>query len=760
MFLTAQAIRFLDLLCAHRTSPAGLCPPPVGFFCSFSGLVSLRPSANPLHSVKTFQFLLHFPCLSPFQHSASLQLTENSQFSMTDLLRSSELIQSLFTEIIKSYNVFMENLTVKKYTLKKVQTESIYKIDYEKELNPSQLEAVKQKEGAVLVIAGAGSGKTRTLTYRVARLIEDGINPKNILLLTFTKKAAQEMLSRAAIVLDSRCEQVEGGTFHSFANRILRQYSSVLELTNNFTITDRADSEDIINHIRSQVINKQEKRFPKKHTILDIYSKAVNKVMPSEEVIASEFKQFEHCTEKINQIIVKYNEYKRKNSILDYDDLLLYLRTLLESKPDIRKKLSDKYKYIMVDEYQDTNTIQAQIIKLLASEHNNVMAVGDDSQSIYSFRGANFKNILNFPEIFENTKIIKLEQNYRSSQNILALANELLLKAKEKYTKTLFSTIESPVKPALISAADMKTEAEFIVQRVLELSEEENILLNDICVLARSARMTYNLEIELAKKGIPYKKFGGMKFIETAHIKDIIAYLRVILNPSDIISYTRILLLLDGIGNQSANKLLPVLTSPDGIKDIKLPVKNPEQIIKLTDMLNSAQKDIFSPSKIVKKVIEYYEPILTDKYDDYTKRQKDLEHFYALSEKYMSLEDFLSDLALEPPDTSVSDIEEGAHKDEFLTLSTIHSAKGLEYKAVFIIGAVDGRFPSVFSFNSTEEMDEELRLMYVAVTRAKTHLAITYTIDMFDYSTGMVLSKPSRFFDGISQDILEKWIID
>ncbi len=654
----------------------------------------------------------------------------------------------------------MENLTVKKYTLKKINTDIVYKIDYEKELNPAQLEAVKQKDGAVLVIAGAGSGKTRTLTYRVARLIEDGINPKNILLLTFTKKAAQEMLSRAAIVLDSRCEQVEGGTFHSFANKILRQYSSLLELTNNFTITDRTDSEDIINHIRSRVVNKQEKRFPKKHTILDIYSKAVNKNMPSDEVIESEFKQFEHCTEKINQIIVEYNEYKRKNSILDYDDLLLYLRTLLESKPDIRKKLSNKYKYIMVDEYQDTNTIQAQIIKLLASEHNNVMAVGDDSQSIYSFRGANFKNILNFPEIFDNTKIIKLEQNYRSSQNILALANELLLKAKEKYSKNLFSTIENSIKPALISAADMKTEAEFIVQRVLELSEEENIPLNDICVLARSARMTYNLEIELAKKSIPYKKFGGMKFIETAHIKDVIAYLRVILNRSDIISYTRILLLLDGIGNQSANKLLPVLTSPEGVKNIKLPVKNPEQIIKLTDLINSSKKDIFAPAKIVKKVIEYYEPILTNKYDDYTKRQKDLEHFYALSEKYMSLEDFLSDLALEPPDTSVSDIEEGANKDEYLTLSTIHSAKGLEYKAVFIIGAVDGRFPSVFSFNSTEEMDEELRLMYVAVTRAKTHLSITYPIDMFDYSTGMVLSKPSRFFDGISQDILEKWIID
>ncbi len=655
----------------------------------------------------------------------------------------------------------MNNLTVKKYTLKRIETKSEYKIDYEKELNPRQLEAVVQKDGAILVIAGAGSGKTKTLTYRVARLIEDGINPKNILLLTFTKKAAQEMLSRAVIVLDSRCEQVEGGTFHSFANLVLRKYSSFLELKNNFTITDRADAEDIINHIRAKVINKQEKRFPKKHTILDIYSKAVNKNTPSDGIIVKEYKQFEHCTEKINEIIRQYNDYKRNNSILDYDDLLLYLKTLLESNSGIRKKLSEQYKYIMVDEYQDTNTIQAQIVRLLASEHNNVMAVGDDSQSIYSFRGADFKNILNFPSIFENTKIIKLEQNYRSSQNILALANEILLKAREKYTKTLFSLIENPIKPAIISAVDSKTEAEFIVQRILELSEEENIPLDDICVLARSARMTYNLEIELAKRAIPYKKFGGMKFIETAHIKDVIAHLRVILNPSDIISYTRILLLLDGIGTQSANKLLPVLTSEYNNDNVlKLPVKNPDAVLRLTSLLSESRKNMFNPSEVVKAVLDYYHPILTDKYDDYTKREKDLEHFLHLSEKYLSLEDFLSDLALEPPDSSVDDIEAGAAKDEYLTLSTIHSAKGLEYKAVFIIGAVDGRFPSTFSFNSPEELDEELRLMYVAVTRAKTHLFITYPIDMFDYSTGMVLSKPSRFLDGISQDILEKWIIE
>lgn len=654
----------------------------------------------------------------------------------------------------------MDNLTVKKYKLKRVSTEIQYKIDYEKELNPSQYEAVIQKEGPILVIAGAGSGKTKTLTYRVARLIEDGINPENILLLTFTKKAAREMLSRAAIVLDSRCEKVAGGTFHSFSNIILRKYSSFLELKNNFTITDRADAEDIINHIRSKVINKQEKRFPKKNTILDIYSKVINKNLPSNEIINSEYKQFEHCCEKINEIIIQYNNYKRENSILDYDDLLLYLKILLETNSDIRKKLSSKYKYIMVDEYQDTNTIQAQIIKLLASEHNNVMAVGDDSQSIYSFRGANYKNILEFPDIFENTKIIKLEQNYRSSQNILTLANEILLKAKEKYTKTLFSTIKSPIKPALICASDTKSEAEFIVQRILELSEEENIDLKDICVLARSARMTYNLEIELAKKNIPYKKFGGMKFIETAHIKDVIAYLKVIINPSDVISYTRILLLIDGIGTQSANKLLPVLTSQSNIDKQSLPVKNSQAVMELTKLLDSQRNDIYTPSKIVQNILNYYEPLLTERYDDYSKRQKDLEHFYALSEKYISLEDFLSDLALEPPDSSVSDIESGANKDEYLTLSTIHSAKGLEYKAVFIIGAVDGRFPSVFSFNSAEELDEELRLMYVAVTRAKTHLSITYPIDMFDRTTNMVLSKPSRFLDGISQEILEKWIVE
>ena len=662
----------------------------------------------------------------------------------------------------------MENLipektsapAVKKYVLKKQDTSSQYKINYEKELNPAQLEAVKFKNGPVLVIAGAGSGKTKTLTFRVARLIESGIKPENILLLTFTKKAADEMLNRAVMILDSRCEKVAGGTFHSFSNYILRKYSNLLELRNNFTIIDRADAEDVINHLRGSVIGKQEKRFPRKGTILDIYSKAINKNMTAEEVIESEYNQFSHCIEKINEISKQYIAYKRQNSLLDYDDLLLYLRTLLQSNDDIRKKLSNQYKYILIDEYQDTNSLQADIIKLLASEHNNVMAVGDDSQSIYSFRGANFRNILDFPAIFPDTKIIKLEQNYRSSQNILALTNEIIKKAKEKYTKNLFSDIVFPEKPALICMNDMQTEAEFVAQRVLEL-QEEDISLNDIAVLCRSARMTYNLEIELAKRAIPYRKFGGLKFIETAHVKDVIAHLRVILNPYDIISLNRILLLLDGVGNQTAMKLLPMLSSEKiETEKLMLPSKSSESIKKLLLTLDEQRKNLLNPSQIVEKVLAYYEPILIDKYDDYTKRFKDLEHFLYLSSQYNNLEDFLSDLALEPPDSSVSEVEDGAQKDEYLTLSTIHSAKGLEWKAVFIIGAVDGRFPSVYSFNSEEELDEELRLMYVAATRAKSYLYITYPIDMFDYSSGMVLSKPSRFLDGIEQDILEKWVLE
>lgn len=653
----------------------------------------------------------------------------------------------------------MQEIITKKYTLKKI-TNSIkeYKINYEKELNPAQLEAVLHKNGPLLIIAGAGSGKTKTLTYKVARLIEDGISPENILLLTFTRRAAKEMISRAETVLSTGLKKITGGTFHSFANLILRRYARYADLKNNFTVLDRSDAEDIINHIRSKTLDKKDKRFPKKSTILDIYSKTINKDLNIEELIKTEFKQFEHCTEKIIEIAKLYNEYKKEHSLLDYDDLLLYLKALLLSNSSVRKKISEKYKYILIDEYQDTNSIQAQIVKLLSETHNNVTAVGDDSQSIYSFRGANFKNILEFPKIYENCKIVTLEQNYRSSQNILDLANEILKKAKEKYSKELFSTIESPEKPALICCEDTRSEGEFVVQRILEFCNEEALPLDDIAVLARSASLMYDVETELIKQKIPYKKIGGLKFTETAHVKDITAYLRVILNPYDEISLTRILLLQNGIGTAAVNKLLPVLTNSETIPQT-LPIKASQQkdLTELFSLINETRKNIFSPQNVTEKVIEYYEPVMFSHYDDAEKRAKDLEHILYLSSKYNELDSFLSDLALEPPEMSVTDAEEGAVLDEQLTLSTIHGAKGTEYKAVFIIGAVDGRFPSIYSFNSSEELDEELRLFYVAVTRAKTHLFISYPSDMFDRATGMVLSKPSRFTDNISPEILEKW---
>ncbi|MCR5265503.1 MAG: ATP-dependent helicase [Cyanobacteria bacterium RUI128] len=653
----------------------------------------------------------------------------------------------------------------KKYVLKKRGGKSgsiTYKVDYEKELNDAQLEAVKVKDGAVLVIAGAGSGKTKTLTYRVARLIEDGVRPENILLLTFTRKASAEMLNRATAVLDDRCENVAGGTFHSFANMILRKYSKILGLKNNFTIMDSADAEDVINHITAKLYPKKEKRFPKKSTILEIYSKSVNKEIPTKKVIETEFSQFEHCTEQIIEIHKAYVNYKRENSLFDYDDLLLYLKFLMEDNENIRKKLSNQYKYILVDEYQDTNTLQADIVKLLASEHNNVMAVGDDAQSIYSFRGANYRNIMDFPKLFDNVKIIKLEQNYRSTQPILNLTNKIIAQAKEKYTKTLFSDIKSDIMPALICAKDSQMEADFICQRVLELLDED-VNLSDICVLARNSRMSFNLEIELSKRGIPFQKFGGPKFMETAHIKDIVAHLRVILNPDDEVSLGRILLLLKGVGAQTANSIIPIIKSEHEF-DIKL---LPSDLLKKKEksfkpLFDVIKKEIVSPKSlqdIVEDIINYYRPILKEKYDDYKKREKDLEHFLYLSTQYSKLSDFLSDLALEPPDRSVEGMYQKNIKDECLTISTIHSAKGLEWDSVFIIGAVDGRFPSAYSFNSPEEMDEELRLMYVAATRAKNNLYITYPVNMYDYSMNMVLSKPSRFLDDIDEDTLESWDI-
>ncbi len=655
---------------------------------------------------------------------------------------------------------------MKKYSLKTIETkgEKPYKIKYEEELNEAQLKAVEVVEGPILVIAGAGSGKTRTLVYRVARLVEEGIKPEHILLLTFTRKASQEMLRRASEILDERCGKVSGGTFHSFANAILRRYSNLIGFNSNFTILDRGDSEDVINLIRSQFgFHKKESRFPRKQAVTNVISKSINKGCSIEDVLIEDYPQFLENSNDLQKIYEEYKSYKKAKSIMDYDDLLIYLRILLQENDEIRAKLSNFYRFIMIDEYQDTNRLQANIARLLASEHQNIMAVGDDSQSIYSFRGANFRNIMDFPKIFPNTKIITIEQNYRSTQSVLDLTNEIIERAKEKYSKTLFTRKEGRRKPVFIETQNENYQSKFIVQRVLEL-REEGIPLNNISVLFRAAWHSNDLEIELATHNIPYVKYGGFKFIETAHVKDIIAHLRIAFNPLDSISWHRALLLIEGIGPKTANDIASeIVDNKRGlhflIKNRFLEKKYHKDLSRLSSTIEWISVNETVPAEQIRILLEYYKPLLESKYDDFNKRVNDLYSLVKICERYDNLEQFLVDVTLEP--LEISQIDAGVTDKENLTLSTIHSAKGLEWHTVFIIFLVDGYLPSSYSLESEENIEEERRLFYVATTRAKENLymikpGIEYTGRGYFNQSYSGFSRVSRFLS--EGDILKKYV--
>jgi DNA helicase-2/ATP-dependent DNA helicase PcrA len=641
-------------------------------------------------------------------------------------------------------------MSPKKYKLKRIHSQNIVKqvdeskfvINYQQELNPSQYEAAAATEGAYLIIAGAGTGKTRTLVYRVARLIESGYDPNSILLLTFTRKAANEMMRRASLLLDDRCSKIRGGTFHSFANVTLRKYAKAIGLNSSFTILDQGDSADIINLIRSQdgfIDNK--KRFPKKDTLNKIFSFSVNTGKSIEEIIEEDYPHFIPLLEKILDIQKVFVQYKEKNNLLDYDDLLIYLRDFLFSGSAAVKSLLSTIKFIMVDEYQDTNHIQAKIVKGLAHYSGNVMVVGDDAQSIYSFRGANFRNIMDFPKLFDNVEIIKIEENYRSVQSVLDFANHIYDGAIEKYTKVLYTSKKGGALPYIVASA------------------------NAISVLFRSSFFSFDLEIELAKANIPFQKFGGMKFIETAHIKDVLAFLRIASNPKDIISWYRVLLLHEGVGPKSAQRVLDELataritietTPKKGDKNI-IHTKNLSDLFVLLYKIHTIK---MPPTEKVQMVYDYYHPLFKAKYDDFNKRKKDLEIFVNISENYRSLDSLLSDMAIEPMIDSMIEIEGTDKEDEYLTLSTIHSAKGLEWHSVFIIHAIDGYFPSTRSAEKLDTLEEERRLMYVASTRAKQNLFVTYPMNMYDREAGTTLSKPSRFISDISSDKAEGWLVE
>jgi DNA helicase-2/ATP-dependent DNA helicase PcrA len=570
------------------------------------------------------------------------------------------------------------------------------------------------------------------------------------------------MLQRAGLLIGARSERVAGGTFHSVANTLLRRYGRPIGLEPGFTILDRGDAEDLIALIRNQLgFNEKDKRFPRKGTIAEIFSKCENTLASLEDVLLGEFAHFAEHLNDLDKLKQAYAAAKRQKQLLDYDDLLAKLRELLTAHEPTRQAISQNFRYILVDEYQDTNRLQADLVRKLAATHENVMAVGDDAQSIYAFRGATFRNIMDFPTLFPGTNVYKLEENYRSTQPILNLANEIIQGATEKYSKHLFTRkLDGPL-PALVQAGGENAQSRFIAQRILEL-REAGVPLDEVAVLFRSSFHSFDLEIELSRRNLPFVKRGGFKFIETSHVKDLLAHLRVIENPLDAVSWNRLLMLVEGVGPKKAQDLIASFVRSEqplaALREVSGRSSRP--LKDLAIMLEEAGRSAsLTPAEQVNEVYRYYLPILKEHYDDYPKRMRDLEHLYTIAERYAGLNDFLADLALEPPDASVADVEAGDRDDERLVLSTIHSAKGLEWQCVFVIWVVDGRFPSAYSFMSEEELEEERRLFYVAVTRAKKHLHLTYPVNVYDKATGAVLSKPSRFLDAVPSSMLDTWAL-
>ncbi len=568
-------------------------------------------------------------------------------------------------------------------------------------LNPAQLLAVESIDGPSLVIAGAGSGKTRVIEYRVLNLLRHGINPASILLLTFTRRAAREMVNRAARH-DPRAARVQGGTFHSFANHIIRSYAAVLGLSESFTILDQADAEEAIGCIASRLgVFAGKKRFARKDTLQHILSMSINRRMTIDQVLEKEYPHFVGDISAIETIQKQFTEYKLASSTLDYDDLLVYLLILLEQDP-VRQQLSQRYRYVMVDEYQDTNAIQGDITALLARDHRNVMVVGDDAQSIYRFRGAYRENILKFPERFAGCQVIKLEQNYRSTQRILDLANASLENMRSKYAKCLEAAkSDAGDKPRFVVFKNDQDEADWIADRIKQL-RDEGTSFHHQGVLYRSSYLSVALQVALNARNIPYAVFGGLRFNETAHVKDVCAHLKLAVNPKDTLAWNRTLQLLPGVGPATAEKLSGRLCAFDALPHAADELaqssthsgRTRDNIHKLSALLKRITPTGRTVGDCYDAVLDYYRPLLTERYDDWGGRIDDLESLRQIAQRYDTLEDLLADLAIEPPEKGAARVDASDKEDEKpLILSTIHSAKGLEWEVVFLIGLKDGVFP-------------------------------------------------------------------
>ncbi len=623
-----------------------------------------------------------------------------------------------------------------------------YNIDYKAELNKEQLIAVCETERPLLVIAGAGSGKTRVIIYKVAYLIENGILPNEIVLLTFTKKAANEMLSRTRALLKDRNVDVRGGTFHSFANYALRRFGGVIGIPYNFTIIDTKDSEDVLDLQKQEIFGSSDRKglLPKKSELLKIISRARSLGISIKEVISRDYFDRRSVAEEIETIYKEFSRYKKEHNVFDYDDLMEVFRDGLKDNEVFRANIQNSIKYILVDEYQDTNNVQRQIVELLAGGRSIITVVGDDSQSIYSFRGANYENILRFHESFPDGVSVKIEENYRSGGGVISFTNDIIANAKLGFKKALRANKGRGNLPAVKIFPDIRRESEYIARKILEIKEKEKLEFSDFAVLTRASWASSFAQTSLTINNIPFVVVGGVKFSERRHIRDIVAFLRIVINPVDASAWNRVLRLAEGVGNVRAKEVIRGIDERGGVvdmnefqgKDFYLTLSLYEKFYRTENLQNALPEDL------IKKINEFYDRMLkrSESDTDYFRRSQDIETLIQVASSYHKLEDFLSDFSLEPPSDNFESADNSDGKKN-VVVSTIHSAKGLEWDVVFLPVALDGIIPSERSAGSFDAIEEERRLFYVASSRAKEHLFITMPrhIDMW----GKSYSKPSRF---------------
>ena len=671
------------------------------------------------------------------------------------------------------------------YVLKPFTPEIRLNIDYPRELNEQQLAAVTAPPGPALVIAGAGSGKTRTLTYRVAYLIEQGIPPERILLLTFTNKAAGEMMRRVSDLLGHELRALWGGTFHSIGARILRLHADTLGYQKDFTILDRDDAKDLIKACMADAkIDKKDKHFPKPDVLNEIFSLAANTHKTVEELVDGQFSYFSQFAAEIADQQKRYHARKRATNGMDFDDLLALWLKLLQEHTDIREHYQRRFQFILVDEYQDTNKLQGDLIDLLAARHHNVTVVGDDAQSIYAWRGANFANILDFPKRYPGAKVFKIETNYRSTPEILNVANAAIAANVNQFAKELAPARKSGVKPALVQCHNAGQQAQFIAQRALEL-REEGVSLNSIAVLYRSHFHALELQLELTRQQIPFSITSGLRFFEQAHIKDATAYLKFVANPRDEVSFKRLVQLIPGIGGKGAEKLFHNFTAKMVEGGLKIegniqhstfntqppiatclqtctkavPKKAAVAWTQFVATISQLEDDSTrrNAAKMLRLVMDAgYDDYLKETYDNYERRLDEIQQLAEFAFQFGTVEEFLTQLALL---TNVEAEDDPADDSEKIKLSTIHQAKGLEFEVVFVIMLCDGLFPSARSTESNDGEEEERRLFYVSITRAKNELYLTYPNMRGGFgATGMdTYQSPSRFLSEIPKGLLNEW---